>query len=66
MTVDKMEIPKEDLSKPILIKDLDMLYPTENSKRKYRFGLYKCGFWFYFRRFGACGYLFPFPFTCFL
>ena len=34
-----LEIPK-----PILIEDLGMLYPTENSKSKYRFGLYKCGF----------------------
>ena len=25
-----------------LIKDLGMDYPTENSKRKYRYGLYKC------------------------
>jgi hypothetical protein len=35
---------KEDLPKPILIKNLGMLYPTENSKEKYRFGIYKCGF----------------------
>jgi hypothetical protein len=26
------------------IKDLDMMFATENSKRKVRFGLYKCGF----------------------
>lgn len=26
----------------VLIKDLWMLYPTENSKRKFRYGLYKC------------------------
>ena len=26
------------------IKDLGMMYPTESSKRKYRFGIYKCGF----------------------
>lgn len=25
-----------------LIKDLGMMYPTENSKRKYRFGIYEC------------------------
>ena len=25
------------------IKDLGMMYPTESSKRKYRFGIYKCG-----------------------
>ena len=35
---------KEDLPKPILIEDLGMMYATENSKRKFRFGLYKCGF----------------------
>ena len=35
---------KEDLPKPILIEDLGMLYPTENSKKKARYGLYKCGF----------------------
>ena len=33
-----------DLPKPILIKDLDMIFATENSKQKKRFGLYKCGF----------------------
>ncbi len=35
---------KEDLFKPILIKDLGMMFPTENSKNKVRFGLYKCGY----------------------
>jgi hypothetical protein len=35
---------EEQLPKPILIEDLDMLYPTESSKQKRRFGLYKCGF----------------------
>ena len=35
---------KEDLPKPILIKDLGMMFPTEKSKQKTRFGLYKCGF----------------------
>ena len=29
--------------KPILIEDLGMIFATENSKRKVRFGLYKCG-----------------------
>ena len=33
----------ESLPKPILIEDLGMIYPTESSKRKVRFGLYKCG-----------------------
>ena len=35
---------KEQLSKPIPIKDLGMMYPTEKSKSKSRFGIYKCGF----------------------
>ena len=35
---------KEQLPKPILIEDLGMMYPTENSKRKRGFGIYKCGF----------------------
>ncbi len=30
--------------KPILIEDLGMMFPTEKSKRKCRFGIYKCGF----------------------
>ena len=34
----------EDLPKPILIKDLDMMLPTENSKERKRFGIYRCGF----------------------
>lgn len=38
---------EEDLEKsilPRLIKDLGMIFATENSKRGYRHGLYKCGF----------------------
>lgn len=35
---------REDLPKPILIEDLGMIYPTEKSKQKRRFGAYKCGF----------------------
>jgi hypothetical protein len=35
---------KEEIPKPILIKNLGMMFPTENSKQKARFGLYKCGF----------------------
>ena len=35
---------QDKLPKPILIEDLGMLYPTENSKNKIRFGIYKCGF----------------------
>ena len=38
------ELSKEDLPKPILIEDLGMMFPTKNSKRKFRYGLYKCGF----------------------
>ena len=34
----------EDLPKPILIEDLGTMFTTESSKRKYRFGIYKCGF----------------------
>ena len=33
-----------ELPKPILIKDLGMMFATEKSKSKVRFGLYKCGF----------------------
>ena len=39
-----MEENKEELPKPILIEDLGMMFHTESSKRKYRFGIYKCGF----------------------
>ena len=35
---------KEVKLKPILIEDLGMVFATEDSKRKRRFGLYKCGF----------------------
>ena len=35
---------KEEIPKPILLEDLGMMYPTESSKRKRRFGIYKCGF----------------------
>ena len=38
------EVLEEEYPKPILIEDLGMIYATENSKRKYRFGIYKCGF----------------------
>ena len=34
----------ENLPKPILIEDLGMMFTTESSKKKVRFGLYKCGF----------------------
>lgn len=29
---------------PVLLKDLGMRFPTEDSKRKYRYGLYRCGY----------------------
>ena len=35
---------KEYYLKPILIEDLGMMYPNENSKQKTRFGIYRCGF----------------------
>ena len=35
---------QEQLPKPILIEDLGMMYPTESSKQKVRYGIYKCGF----------------------
>jgi hypothetical protein len=38
------EESKEDLPKPVLIKNLGMMYATENSKERKRFGIYECGF----------------------
>ena len=35
---------KEEILKPIPIKDLGVLYPTEYSKWKRSYNLYKCGF----------------------
>ncbi len=35
---------KEQLPKPILIEDLGMMFATEKSKERRRFGLYECGF----------------------
>ena len=32
------------LEKITFIKDLGTMFPTENSKKKARFGIYKCGF----------------------
>jgi len=34
----------EENKKPILLEDLGMMYATEKSKQKTRFGLYKCGY----------------------
>ena len=39
-----MEQIKEELPEPILIEDLGTMYTTENSKKKARYGIYKCGF----------------------
>ena len=39
-----LEVIEKEIVKPILIEDLGMMFPTEKSKIKYRFGLYKCGF----------------------
>lgn len=38
------ELLKEDLPKPTLIEDLGMIFATESSKHKIRYGIYKCGF----------------------
>ena len=38
------DLDEEDLPKLILIEDLGTMFPTEKSKRKHRFGIYKCGF----------------------
>lgn len=40
----KLEGLDEDYPKPILIEDLGLMYATEKSKQKKRFGVYKCGF----------------------
>ena len=34
----------KELPKPILIEDLGMVFATESSKHKIRYGIYKCGF----------------------
>ena len=39
-----MEQIKEELPKPILIEDLGTMFATESSKKKARYGIYKCGF----------------------
>ena len=44
MTVNKEEILKEAPPKPILIEDLGMMFATEKSKQKSRYGIYECGF----------------------
>jgi hypothetical protein len=44
MEKEKQEEQGVKLPKPILLKNLGMMYATENSKQKRWFGLYKCGF----------------------
>ena len=39
-----MEQIKEELPEHILIENLGALYPTENSKKRVTYGIYKCGF----------------------
>ena len=39
--VDIGEIKEQDM-KPVLLEDLGMEYPMENSKRKYRYGIFEC------------------------
>ena len=39
-----MEQIKEELPEHILIENLGALYPTENSKKRLTYGIYKCGF----------------------
>ena len=34
----------ENLPKSLLVEDLGTMFPTEKSKKRFRFGLYKCGF----------------------
>jgi hypothetical protein len=38
------EVLEEEYPKLILIEDLGMMYATEKSNKKTRFGIYKCGF----------------------
>jgi hypothetical protein len=39
-----LEVIEKEIVKPTLIKDLDMMFATESSKQKKRYGIYKCGF----------------------
>ena len=41
MTSEKEKEKEKDMT-PILLEDLGMRFPKENSKRKYRYGLYQC------------------------
>ena len=44
MEKEKQEKQEVKLPKPILLEDLGMMFATENSKHKRRYGIYKCGF----------------------
>ena len=44
MEKEKQGEQEVELPKPTLLEDLGMMFATENSKSKVRFGLYKCGF----------------------
>ena len=37
-------IEQDKLPKPVLVEDLGMIFATEDSKKKRRYGIYKCGF----------------------
>ena len=39
-----MEQIKEELPEHILLEDLGTMFATESSKKKFRYGIYKCGF----------------------
>ena len=39
-----MEGLEKEYPKPTLLEDLGMMFPNENSNKKTRFGIYKCGF----------------------
>ena len=39
--MDTLENLEKDMT-PVLLEDLGMRYPTENSKNKYRYGLFRC------------------------
>ena len=38
------DVNKENYPQPILVENLGMMFPTESSKERRRYGLYKCGF----------------------
>ena len=38
------DVNKENYPQPILVEDLGMIFSTESSKQKSRYGIYKCGF----------------------